>query len=70
MFQYCYARVILCNEGEVYIFGLRHYITALGHVRWLILSNYVLLACINQTDKYLSRMGDLVRCILSFNLED
>ena len=50
MFQYCYARVILCNVGEVYIFELGYYYSGLGHVRVLILSSYVLLACINKTD--------------------
>ena len=50
MFQYRYAPVILCNAGKVYIFELKCYISALGHVRVLILSSYGLLACINKTD--------------------
>ena len=44
MFQCCYALVILCNVGEAYIFELKCYISALGHVSVLILSRYVLLA--------------------------
>ena len=63
MFQYLYAWLILCNVGEVYIFELEHYASALGYVRVLILSNYILLECINKTDKYLSRLGDLMRYI-------
>ena len=50
MFQYHYAGVTLCNVGEVYIFELKCYISALGNVKVLILSSYVLLACINKTD--------------------
>ena len=41
---------MFCNLGEVYIFELGVYISVLGHVRVLILSSYVLLACINKTD--------------------
>ena len=39
MSQYRYARVILCTIGDVYIFELKCCISALGHVRVLILSN-------------------------------
>ena len=52
MFQYCYALLILCSVGEVFIFEHGCYISALEHVRKLILSNYVLLACINPIYKY------------------
>ena len=41
-FEYRYTRVILCNLGEVCIFELGRCISAFGHVRLLILSNYVL----------------------------
>ena len=51
MFQYRYARVILCNVGKVYIFELKCYIcAAFEHIRMLILSSYILLACLNKTD--------------------
>ena len=51
MFQCRYARMILCNVGKVYIFELKWYISAaLGHVRVLILSSYILLTCLNKTD--------------------
>ena len=61
MFQYRDARVFLCNVGEVYIFEFGCYISALGHVRVLILSSYVLLACINKTDNICDSWVDLVR---------
>ena len=51
-FQYRYARVILCNIGEVITFEHGRYITALKHIRMLILSSYVLLAGINPIYKY------------------
>ena len=35
MFYYHYASVILCSVGEVYIFELGCYISALGHERKL-----------------------------------
>ena len=44
--------VILCSVGEVIIFEHGCYISALEHVRMLILSSYVLLACINAVYKY------------------
>ena len=37
IFQYHYARVILCNIGDVFIFEHGLYISALKHVRMLIL---------------------------------
>ena len=49
MFQYRLRLSNSCNVGEVHIFELECYISALGHARVLILSNYVLLACINKT---------------------
>ena len=52
MFQYRYARVILCSVGEVIIFRYLGYISALKHIRMLILSSYVLLACINTIYEY------------------
>ena len=52
MFQYCYARVILFNVEEVIILKHRCYISASEHTRMLILSSYVLLACINKIYKY------------------
>ena len=61
MIQYCYTLAILCSVGEVIIFEHGCYISALEHIRMLILSSYVLVACI------WSRLGDLVRCILSLN---
>ena len=51
MIQYCYARVILCSVGEVIIFEHKRQMSALGHIRMLILNSNALLACINQTDK-------------------
>ena len=48
MTQYRYAWVILYSVGEVIIFEHRWYISALEHVSMLILSSYVLLACIKQ----------------------
>ena len=47
MFQYRYARVILCSEGELIIFEHGCYISALECIRMLVLSIYVFLACIN-----------------------
>ena len=52
MFQYRYARVILCSVREVIIFEHGCYILALEHTRMLILSIYVHLACINMIYKY------------------
>ena len=52
MFQYRCAQVILCSVGEVIIFEHRSYISALEHVRMLILNSFVLLACINPIYKY------------------
>ena len=47
LFQYRDASVILCNVGEFSVLERGCYISALEHVRMLILSIYVLLACIN-----------------------
>ena len=52
IFQYCYARLILCSVGEVIIFEHGCYISALEHIRKLISSSYVLLACMNPIYKY------------------
>ena len=52
MYQYRYARVILCGVGEVIIFEHGCYISALAHIRMLILSIYVLLEFINKIYKY------------------
>ena len=52
MNQYGYARGILCSVGEVIIFEHGGYTSALEHIRMLILSNYVLVACINTIYKY------------------
>ena len=52
MFQYRYALVLLLSLEEVIIFEHGCYISALEHVRMLILSSYVLLACINTIYKY------------------
>ena len=46
-FQYCYALVILGGVGEVIIFEDGCCISALAHIRMLILSICVLLECIN-----------------------
>ena len=48
LFRYRYAWVILCNVGEVIIFEHGHYISVLEHIRMVIFSSYVLLACINK----------------------
>ena len=52
IFQYRWARVILCNVGEVYNFKHGLYISVLEHARMLILRNYDLLASINTIYKY------------------
>ena len=52
IFQYRYARVILCSVREVIIFEHGCYISAVEHVSMLILSIYVLLARINEIYKY------------------
>ena len=44
--------MILCNVGEVIIFEHWRYISALEHIRMIISSSYVLLACINTINKY------------------
>ena len=54
--------MILCGVGEVIIFEHGCYISALAHIRMLILSIYVLLECINTIYKH-----DFVGCTLSFN---
>ena len=41
MFQYCYASVILRSPGEVIIFEQGGYISALEHIRMLILIIYI-----------------------------
>ena len=67
MFQYPYTWVIQCSVGEVIISEPGCYISALEHIRMLILNVYVSLACINTISKYgHACLGDLVRCILSF----
>ena len=52
MIQYHYASMILCSVGEVIVFEHGCYISALEHIRMLILSSYVLLECINTIYKY------------------
>ena len=52
MIQYRYASVIPRGVGEVIIFEQGCYISALAHIRMLILSIYVLLECINTIYKY------------------
>ena len=52
MIQYRYASVILCSVEEVIIFEHGCYISTLEHIMMLILSSYVLLACINTMYKY------------------
>ena len=44
--------MILRNVGDVIIFEHGRYISALEHTRMLILSSYVLPACINTIYKY------------------
>ena len=51
-FQYRYALVILGGVGEVIIFEHGFCISALAHIRMLILSICVLLECINTIYKY------------------
>ena len=43
IFQYRYACLILCNAAEVFTFEHRRYISAMEHIRMLILISYVLL---------------------------
>ena len=50
--QYRHARLILCNEGEVFIFEHGLYISALEHATMLILISYVHLASVNKIYKY------------------
>ena len=52
MFQYRYAWVILQGVGEVIFFEHGCYISAMAHIRMLILSINVLLECINKIYKY------------------
>ena len=52
LFQYRHAWMIQCNVEDVYIFKLGRYMSALEHVRMLVLSNYFLLACTNAIYKY------------------
>ena len=52
MFQYRYAWVILWDVGEVIIFEHGCYISALAHIRMLILSINVLLESKNTIYKY------------------
>ena len=52
MIQYIYSSMILCSVDEVIIFEHGCYISALEHIRMLILSSYILLACINTIYKY------------------
>ena len=52
MFQYRYAWVILGGVGKVIIFEHGCYISALAHIRMLILSICVLLECIKTIYKY------------------
>ena len=52
MFEYHYALQILCSVGEVIIFEHGCYISALEQIRKLLLSNYVLLACITPIYNY------------------
>ena len=56
--------MILGGVGEVIIFWHGCYISALAHIRMLILSICVILECINTIEKY-GHARDLVRCILS-----
>ena len=44
--------MILCNVGEVIIFSMGGIFSALEHIRTLIFSSYVLLACIKTIYKY------------------
>ena len=67
LFQYRYAKVILCSDGDLIIFEHGCYISSLEHVRMLIFSSYVLLVCVNPIYKYVSCLDDLVGCILSFD---
>ena len=50
--QYRCPSLIVCSVEEVIIFKHLCYISALEHIRMLILSSYVLLACINKIYKY------------------
>ena len=61
-----YKQNVSISVEEVIIFKPGCHIPALAHIRMLILSRYVLLACINALFK-LSHLGELVRYILVFN---
>ena len=52
MFPYHYASLILCSVEVVIIFKHGCYISALEQARMLILSSYVLLACVKAIYKY------------------
>ena len=52
MFQYRYASVILGGLGEVIIFEHGCFVSALAHIRMLILNICVFLECINTIYKY------------------
>ena len=49
MIQYHYASVMQCRRDYYFYHGL--YVSALEHIRMLILSSYVLLACTNRIYK-------------------
>ena len=57
MIQYRYASMILCSVGEVIVFEHECYISALKHIRMLILS------------LILSRLNDLMISSERFNIQ-
>ena len=57
----------MCSVGRLlYTFELGCYISPLEHIKMLIFSSYILLACKNTIYKYGHACG-LVRFMLSFN---
>ena len=72
MFQYCYAWMIQCSVGEVIIFEPGCYISALEHIRMLILN--VPLACVNTINMYghawlIWCLKDFMTCSARFNTQ-
>ena len=66
MFHYHNALGILCNVGEVNIFEHGRYISALEHVRMLILRSYSSARIYKHNLEILSHLDDLDGQYLSF----
>ena len=63
MIQYHYASVMQCRRDYYFYHGL--YVSALEHIRMLILSSYVLLACTNRIYKNGHAWG-IIEMIIKF----